>query len=378
MAPLMLALFATACAPAVDPLEEVAAQGDFAVGYRNGSLTYRPEGEGADRTLPVEVWYPAETGSNTAIYEVNGIVEKASAYAFDNATAAEGTFPVAIYSHGSGGLGLLAYPYAERLASHGWIVVAPDHVGNTSRDTLAGTETSLLRNMLNRPADVTAALDTLEDGTFAVGTPDLERVLLFGHSFGAWTTLATAGGNLDLSEWASGCENSSEPDCTLLADPEVRARLETDHTDARIDVIAPQAPAFSAQFATDTLANLGKPTLLMSGELDVTTPHATEAVPTWDSLAHPDDHWINLPSGGHYSFITVCDDVGIDLITAFDPSVLDDGCGPEAPAPTEIVGHLATYLLAFAGGHLDDRTDWLEVLERPLSADVALQARGNP
>ena len=39
-----------------------------------------------------------------------------------------------MHSHGNGGEGLLAYPYGELMASHGWILVAPNHTGNTAFD----------------------------------------------------------------------------------------------------------------------------------------------------------------------------------------------------------------------------------------------------
>ena len=49
-----------------------------------------------------------------------------------------GPFPVVIYSHGSGGLRYIASDYTEAIASYRYIVVAPDHTGNTAVDRLVG------------------------------------------------------------------------------------------------------------------------------------------------------------------------------------------------------------------------------------------------
>lgn len=52
--------------------------------------------------------------------------------------AAPGPFPLVVYSHGNGGLRYVSAFLTEHLASHGFIVVAPDHVGNTAIDSFAG------------------------------------------------------------------------------------------------------------------------------------------------------------------------------------------------------------------------------------------------
>lgn len=359
-----------------DPVAEVSAQGPHAVGYVHTEITYRPVGADADRTLPVEVWYPAAAaGEGLVTYLVAGFAEQESKYALDAPAAADGAFPVALYSHGSGGLGMIGYPYGERMASHGWIVVSPDHVGNTSFDLLSGTEDSFVQIMLHRPADVSATLDAVDAGiTDALADhADMDRVFVFGHSFGGWTTFATRSA-IAADAFAQGCQpDDTDPDCALLNDPVQRDLLATGHIDDRVDLLGTQAPAIIDGFAEGALAGIGVPVLMMSAGRDQTTPDETEASVAWPQLNQPDDVWVRIPNGGHYSFISVCDDLGVDTIAVFEPGAVNDGCGPDFTPTAETVPALASYLLAFAGGHLGDRPDWLPVLDVALTENFKIK-----
>src|SRR5688572_25877879 len=49
--------------------------GPYTVGYRQQSVTYRPAGLDTDRTLNVELWYPAAPGTGTdTVYQVGGVL----------------------------------------------------------------------------------------------------------------------------------------------------------------------------------------------------------------------------------------------------------------------------------------------------------------
>ncbi len=76
---------------------------------------------------------------------------------------------------------------ATHLATHGFVVVAPDHVGDTLFDKLAGIGLPLDGDTLAvREADVQAAHRAALAGELGVDV-DPEGVVAFGHSFGAVT-----------------------------------------------------------------------------------------------------------------------------------------------------------------------------------------------
>lgn len=364
----------------IDPVAVASAPGDYTVGYRQATVSWTPPRATEPREIPVEIWYPAEADAGKATYLVAGVIQKEAPLALDEPTPRAGRFPIAVYSHGSGGLGLLAWPYAERLASHGWIVVAPDHVGNTSFDLLSGDGESFAESLVHRPGDLVALLDDAasDDVLGLSASLDETPALLFGHSFGGYTSLVAGGAAFDVTTGFAACfadPPADTPDCALLADPGTADLLDGTALAGRIGGIVPQAPALIAAFADGALAGLDVPVLLQSAGRDITTPDEEEAGLLWPEIqgAHPESRWIRVPEGGHYSFISVCDDVGVERIALFQDGALEDGCGPDAPPTAEIVPAMATYLLAFGEVVVRGDDTFVPVLNATVHADVVVE-----
>ena len=356
-------------------IAELEARGPYAIGFKQIEVSYSPPGSREQRVLPVNVWYPAVPESNApqASYSLAGIVPLPSMGILAGPkVAAGGPFPVAIYSHGSGGENILAYPYAERFASHGWIVFAPNHVGNTTFDSFNETEAPFIVSAVNRPNDISAVLDAAAQGFGGdLGTSaDLSQVFVFGHSFGGYTSLAIGGATLDYQAQLAVCEGL---DCDYLEQPEIAAEFANGFGDPRVGAIASQAPALIPAFGAGEIAGIGVPTLLQSGKLDITTPDATQAQPAWNALSNLRDLWTDLPFGAHYSFITICDVLEPELLALFEPNNVNDGCGPGFTPTTEIIPVLTTYLLAFARLEVLDEARWKVILTgEPLHSEVEL------
>jgi predicted dienelactone hydrolase len=345
-------------APPPDPSGPTASEllepGPHAVGFQQIDITYAAAGTGEERVLPLRLWYPAvDAGEDNAMYSLSGVVSIATEGALAApAVAPDGPFPLAVYSHGSGGEGLLAYPYGEHFASHGWVVVAPNHMGNTALEELGGNGDPFASIALNRPHDISAVIDAMADGpsgSSLAGAARTESVFLFGHSFGAYTTFAGGGVDLDFDALVASCEAES---CDLYAEAAIAEAFGAGFGDTRVVAIAPQAPALVPAYAEGALAGLEVPTMLMSGRRDITTTDAVQARPAWSALDRPDDLWVEIPDGGHLSFITVCHDLEQSLLEAFQPTAPQDGCGPDFADTREVVPVLAGYLLGFARIHV--------------------------
>jgi predicted dienelactone hydrolase len=102
-----------------------------------------------------------------------------------------------VFSHGFGGDRRQTTHLCSHWASHGYAVVAMDHVGNTTGDMIqagasgGGDPREMFASfMLDRPADASFVVDQALSGAADLDV-DPERVGLAGHSFGGWTTLVT-------------------------------------------------------------------------------------------------------------------------------------------------------------------------------------------
>ena len=153
-------------------------------------------------TMPVDIWYPAASAHDGEDFDP----EKMSSFDFlfgpgkntqnavMNARARSGTFPLVVFSHGYGGERRQSTFFYTHLASHGYVIAAMDHVGNTAVELLsgqaAGDAESINRFMQSRPVDASFVIDQMLAGASDLDI-DEDRIGMSGHSFGGWTTLKT-------------------------------------------------------------------------------------------------------------------------------------------------------------------------------------------
>lgn len=176
------------------------ARGPYGVGLQTSTIT------AGKRELEATVWYPSdtETGStpmtelvpeaDRAVFA--GLIGdappecvRATAEGTLDATIAQGTFPVVMVSHCYSCLGLSSSFIAERLASHGVIVIGVTHTGGSLFDSVAGNPGPLNGEFLQtRSEDLINTFDMLSESGELAAAMDTSRVGVFGHSFGATTT----------------------------------------------------------------------------------------------------------------------------------------------------------------------------------------------
>lgn len=325
------------------PLPDIAPVGWGA--YDVGVQTITITDAARDRPLTVDVWFPLAAGTqgDLAAYTfVTGDFFE-SPRALDvgaDAAATDGPFPMVVYSHGSGGVRYIHSDYTETIASHGYVVVAPDHTGNTAVERVLESSDPSALIAYNRPLDVIAVIDAMVDpgdaeaGAFAA-LVDPESIALTGHSFGGYTTYAVASGT-------TGNPNGDTP------------------ADDRVDALIPLAPAVgdgseSSLLDDAALASIDEPTLILVGTDDKTTPVDPNVERPWAvSTANP-HYRVELVAAEHQSFTDLCDYVEVlPGREGANPLVVDvitemsvEGCSADDMAIERVKELTNTFAVAF-------------------------------
>jgi predicted dienelactone hydrolase len=342
---LLLLLLAAATAHAGRPrYADPNDYGPFGVGH---TLVDFVDATRGDRTLRTEIWYPVDPEDavgEPAFYDFQFFgLGLTSPIAIEGAEITHvGWLPMVIFSHGNCGPSWQSTPLVETLASHGMIVLAPNHAGNSVNDCLGtGTPDPFEVAARNRPLDVSFLIDAMlarvadPDDPFYVRV-DPRRIGVAGHSFGGYTALAMAAG-------------VDRPDLGIEIEP-----------DPRVRAIAPIAPA-SGFFSDAELAAIQVPMLLLSATEDTTTPVVPNTTRPWELAGSRPLYRADIAGAGHLHFANLCDiaqallDFGVR-----EPQVAfllgeDDyyaTCGPTAYPIAEARRIQSFYVTAFLKRHL--------------------------
>lgn len=210
-------------------------------------------------------------------------------------SSGNGPFPLVVVSHGLGGTREGLEYLGRALAARGYIALHLQHPGSDdavwreSRRPMQAMRTAArdVDNLVNRPRDVTFALDEVTRRA-AASDPlwtraDLSRVAVAGHSFGAWTALVAAGRTL---RGPAGAE-------FRLGDGRVRA------------CIALSAPANPRDATNGSYDSVQVPCLHMTGTEDSspigdTTPEQRR-IP-FDAITGADQYLLIFEGGDHMVF----------------------------------------------------------------------------
>jgi len=148
-----------------------------------------------DRSLTVEVWYPAAAdtppgGTYSALLRDGQTeVTLTGRAARDAAPATDAAYPLVILSHGYPGNRFLMAHLGENLASKGYVVAAIDH-----RDSTYDDQTAFGSNLVNRPWDQRFVIDSLAalEGDLGAVIDDSQTGVI-GYSMGGYGALILAG-----------------------------------------------------------------------------------------------------------------------------------------------------------------------------------------
>ncbi len=350
----------------VAPPEEfppVTEPGPHGVGFRTIDVTYTPDAPFAEpRELEVAVWYPtADESGPPALYF--DFVQRDDVFLLANPIP-DTELPVLLFSHGNGGMAEQTFTLTEFFASHGWLVISPNHTGNTLIDI---EEDRIPDMVVLRPQDVIASLEAVRalPAEDALANKVGEDIVMSGHSFGGYTTLALSGAEFDIDGLTAECElDPSGIACEKLQDDQFRARLAEGFVDDRIELALPLNPGAVALFGDQGLAAIDVPVLLTTAALDETTIEAEDGDPAWAGLDGADDRRLDYLTGGHFTLTYAC---AGELITG-------DGCGEGFIDPELAADVLNAYALGFARARLwgDESVRALLDGEQSLSDEVVL------
>ena len=314
------AAFAQNRVDVVSPLApELSAFGPFAVGVRTLRVTDRdrpdilntkPGGPTAryDRTLTVEVWYPATLSPGQAprgdyplvVTRDPSLTVTLHGRAVRDAAPrpVEGGYPLIIVSHGYPGNRFLLSHLTESLASKGYVVASIDHKDSTYDDQKAFAST-----LYHRPFDVLAVLNELERASRTekaavwAGLIDTTRTGVVGYSMGGYGVVNLIGGG-----FAKGAESregappnrllaerlASNPDFARSTDPRLKAAI----------AIAPWGMQVGLWDA-EGLKGITTPTLFVAGSADDVSEYEKGTRAIFLAATNADRYLLTFLGAGH-------------------------------------------------------------------------------
>jgi len=294
--------------------------GPYPVGVTELTFERNSTTTGQPRTLKTIIWYPADKSAGTQPEDnlLNGVIDA-------KPTDDNLPLPIIVFSHGSGGTPYQSTYYTRHLASHGFVVVAPPHPGNTIADCLPCTDAAgLVDSFLNRPDDITFVLDALlarsaDAGSLFYNALDAGRVGISGHSFGALDTLRLAG------------------------------------SDSRFSAALAMALPVGRRLALSGV-EIEVPTMIMGGGLDTIAPLEAQKE-YFDSIgaSGPPHFLLVFPRGGHFSYANVC-------VPALE------GCGPDALDQERAHELINLYATAFFKTYVAGEDSYASYLEPEAAA----------
>jgi predicted dienelactone hydrolase/ABC-type amino acid transport substrate-binding protein len=219
--------------------------------------------------------------------------------------------PFLVISHGLGSDPNDFSYLAEHLASYGFAVAVPQHIGSDTKrleSILDGRATGDVSpaEFIDRPLDVKYLLNELTqlsntDPEFK-GRLNLQQIGAIGHSFGGYTTLALAGASINHTRLREQCVDT-QPTFNLSLILQCRANLlppfNYNLTDPRIKAVIAIDPLTSAIFGPEGMGDIRIPVMMVSGSHDVVTPSILEQVHPFLWMNTPTKYLALLSNAGH-------------------------------------------------------------------------------
>lgn len=267
----------------------------------------------AGKPIVIGIWYPSQ-----AIAHPVAMGPTTMSVAM-NAPVNGKAMPMIVISHGTGGSNLGHYDTAIALADAGFVVVAMNHTGDNYADQSRSVD------IMDRPRQVSRVIDHMLATWEGHAAIDPQRVGMFGHSAGGFTTLAIIGGIADHTKIGPMCrEHPGDFACQLVARSAspIAAPATVAIADPRIKSAVIAAPALGFTFSPDGLKNVKVPVQLWRAENDVVVPHPRYAEAVRLALPESPDYRV-VANAGHYDFLAPCS----NALASIAPAICTSSAG---------------------------------------------------
>lgn len=330
------------------------------------------------RPMVVEIWYPAEdeaakTPKDKYIVKEDApdpvkknITEKnialpdlpQNAHRDAKLLRTEGPYPLILFSHGSGGIRYQSVFQCAHLASHGYIVVSADHVGNTLYELIAGVDARdpgmLVESAVERPKDMVFLRNEMlkrnaDEKDLFYQSIQPTMIGITGHSFGGLTS--------------------------ILATSVVK--------DLKVSI--PQAPHTSFIDALGiTAAHIRPiPFMILASKTDLTLDYEAEQRAFYLKATSTEYHQaertlVTFNRGGHFTFSNICEFDLLKFASSFGfkdaEKILNDGCAA-TNIPTSPEGHrlINRYATAMFNVHLRKSEASRQYIKQAEGSEIALE-----
>ncbi|HVW97422.1 MAG TPA: hypothetical protein VHA56_15725 [Mucilaginibacter sp.] len=273
-----------------------------------GQKTFYFKDARRNRPVTTEVWYPT---SDTVTQKDRAFSPFVRMYTVRDGHFPENKMPLVFISHGAGGGRLTLEWLADKLVQNGFIVAAVDHYGNTfDHPTVEG-----FMEPWQRPQDISFALTSL------LADKNLEKIIdrrhlgIAGFSIGGYTTLALAGGEINIEALKAyyktprGAKELDIPEfpglSAYLDKPELMESFKNAPPlkDKRFCVFFAICPAAGQGFISkQQVEKIDAPVYIVAAQSDSIAPTATNALKYHQLIRHS-KYYVVKGKVGHYVFL---------------------------------------------------------------------------
>lgn len=229
--------------------------------------------------------------------------------------------PVIVISHGIGTDSNNFRYLANHLAKNGFAVVVPNHPGSDSEQVQSlvngsASEVAQPEEFINRPLDVKFVLDELEklnnsDSRFG-NVLDLQRIGVFGQSFGGYTALALAGAKINFEKIQQNCNQKALKQtwnmslllqCRVQELQQNKPAKQYNLYDERVKAVIAVNPITSSIFGETGLNEIKTPVMMVASTEDTAAPALYEQILPFSWIKNPQKYLVQIEGATHFSTI---------------------------------------------------------------------------